>query len=658
MIERSRRAIARRLAEKLKPRPRITGLEYAEQYGYVTGGAESRGKWHTRPYQRDWFLAVTDPMVECLVCQKPARVGWSEFVKIGFVQFFCHWRPSKIMLVQPTDDEVKKYSREDIDPLFDPVDGAPCLRGLLSNRKSKTTHANTYNFKQLSNGALIDIRNAATPKSMRRVERGVIGIEEPAAFDKIKEGDAIDLILKRAGTINNPFFTIGGTPVEPNDYMDQSFKKGDQQYRYYPCPHCRTYQQLAWDRFIKEGPDAGKVECIGCDQLIEYRHLRRMDDEAGWACPLGLDRSRQILRDGMPVWRSQQVGVGASYHRDAAWTEIVQRYANALAQLKMGNPDPMQTFHNTDLGVPWEDSITSKLTAEGLSLRRQDTGAGNGYLAGTVPNGVLMVTAGADVQGGGETEDQRLVVSFWGWGHGEEAWHLGHFEIDGDPQQAATLDQLDELAAHQWVREDGRVLRMALGGIDDGGLSTHEVRNWCRTRASTWAPMKGNGRSKAKELVSRGTMVDINWRGQLIKRGVKIYIVDYDESVTLLRNRLRVEQPGPRYLHFGEAASDQFLAELFPWKRRPQRDSRGQTTYRWTLPRGEHDEGGDCTRMAYAALQVMARRYTRGTMWDQLERSLGGGTQAEAALPLASAGGGSGSRASGGLFSGLSHFTR
>ena len=620
MIERNVRKIAQSLAKKLKPRPRITGLEYAERYGYVTGNAENRGKWFTRPYQRDWFLATTDPHVECMVCIKPARVGWSEYVKIGFIQYFSHWRPSKIMVVQPTDDEVKKYSREDVDDLFDSVNGAPCLKGLLSKQKSKSTNANTYNFKQLNNGALIDLRNAATPKSFRRVERGKIAIEEPAAYDQLKEGDTLELIFKRAGTVADPFFTIGGTPVVPNDYMDQSFKKGDQQYRYYPCPHCGTYQQLAWERFIKEGPDAGKVQCENCPDPIEYRHLRTMDERAGWACPLGLDRSRQILRNGLPVWRSQQVGVGMSYHPDAEWSRIVQRYNNALEQMKLGNPDPMQTFHNTDLGVPWEDSITSKLTAEGLSARRQDVGAGNGYQAGVVPNGVLLITAGVDVQGGGDTEDQRLVITFWGWGRGEEAWHLGHFEIDGDPQKVETLEQLDRFANQRWTREDGAMLKLSLGGIDDGGYATHEVREWARTRTATWAPMKGDGKGRNSELVSKGTMVDINRRGQVLKKGVKLYIVDYDQSVTHLRNRLRVEQLGPRYLHLGEASSDQFLAELFPWKRKPIRNSSGQTTYRWVKPVGAHDEGGDCTRMAYAALQLVARRYNRATMWDQLAR--------------------------------------
>jgi phage terminase large subunit GpA-like protein len=97
-----------------------------------------------------------------------------------------------------------------------------------------------------------------------------------------------------------------------------------------------------------------------------------------------------------------------------------------------------------------------------------------------------------------------------------------------------------------------------------------------------------------------------------------------------LQGRLRCETPGPGYLHFGQAvgdsfpggSTDQFLGELFPWRRVPNRD---KTEYRWEKPRESRDEGGDCTRYAYAVLQLVARRYALGTMWDQLENRLAKG---------------------------------
>jgi len=220
-------------------------------------------------------------------------------------------------------------------------------------------------------------------------------------------------------------------------------------------------------------------------------------------------------------------------------------------------------------------------------------------------------------------------VTFWGWGRGEEGWHLGHFEIDGDPQQAETLAQLDQIAATKWRRDDGMEVRLSMGCIDDGGIATQEVRDWCRSRTAQWVPVKGDG-GKNKSLLSRGTPVDINRKNQTVsKKGVLLYRVGYDASVNHLQGRLRVERPGPSYLHLGMAATDQFLAELFPWKRMPKRNN-GQISYSWVMPRGAHDEGGDCTRYAYAALQLVMRRYNRATMWDQLEAQL---TAAPAAKP-------------------------
>jgi phage terminase large subunit GpA-like protein len=74
-------------------------------------------------------------------------------------------------------------------------------------------------------------------------------------------------------------------------------------------------------------------------------------------------------------------------------------------------------------------------------------------------------------------------------------------------------------------------------------------------------------------------------------------------------------------MHLGQCSSDQFLDEIFPWKRRAKA-VKGFTQYEWHLPNGSRDEGGDCTRMAYAALLLVARRYAQGRMWDQLEAQL------------------------------------
>ena len=615
--------LTQEILKGFKPPPRLRLSEYADEFAVMTGPAAERGQWRTLPYQRQILDAFTDSKVETVAIMKSARIGWTKCLGV-VVQFFSHQDPCPVMIVQPVKEDAEGYSKEEIKPLFEDT---PALRGLICESKARNTASNTILLKQLANGGLIDIVNAASGRSFRRKSRKVVLFDEVDAYPKLDEGDPIKLGRNRADYYWDRKIALGGTPIFAGGKTEEWFLRGDQRRYFVPCPHCEAFQVLRWEQMRKEGPEAGQYECENCLELIPHSKKRWMVERGEW---------RATAESQMPGLVSFHIWAGYSYSPAAEWEALVREYQEAMEAMRRGDPDAMQTFHNTVLGVPWEDTLSGKLTGDGLAKRRMNTAAGNGYAVATVPEGVLAITAGVDVQGGGGTVGERLVVTIWGWGRGEEGWHLGHWEIDGDPQQPDTLAQLDQLASTAWQREDGAVLRLAKGGIDDGGIATQEVREWCRTRASIWVPMKG-APQKGKPLLGRGTPVDVNRKNQAVtKRGVLLYHVGYDASVHHLQGRLRNEQVGPGYLHLGEAATDQFLDELFPWKRMPRRD-KGQTTYHWVLPPGSRDEAGDCTRYAYAALQLMARRYSRATMWEQLGKELEEGREQ---LVLGGAGGG------------------
>jgi phage terminase large subunit GpA-like protein len=241
-----------------------------------------------------------------------------------------------------------------------------------------------------------------------------------------------------------------------------------------------------------------------------------------------------------------------------------------------------------------------------------------------IPTGVLLLTDGVDVQGGGGTVGERLVYTLWGWGRGEEGWHIAHFDIEGDPQQPEVWEQLDEMSQKAWVRQDGGTMKVSLGGIDHGGLSSKAVADFCSTRPARWVAMKGSG-AKDLPIIEIGKPMEVNRKNKRVTKGAKIYNMGYIASVNHLKGQLKAEQPGPRYLHFGTA--DAFLGELFPWKWAPKLKT-------WIRPPGTRDEGGDCTRMAYAALLLVARRYAQGRMWDQLEAQLGSAQAPQPQKPL------------------------
>jgi terminase, large subunit len=600
--------LTRQILAGFRPPPRLRLSEYADQFSVMTGSAAEKGQWRTLPYQREILDSFTDPTVETVAIMKSARVGWTKMLGVA-VQFYSHQDPSPVMIVQPVKEDAEGYSKEEIKPLFEDT---PALRGLISESKARNTASNTILLKQLANGGLIDIVNAASGRSFRRKSRKVVLFDEVDAYPKLDEGDPIKLGRNRADYYWDRKIALGGTPIFAGGKTEEWFLRGDQRRYYVPCPYCQQMQVLRWEQMEREGIGAGSYRCENCTELIPHSKKRWMVERGEW---------RPTAVAQMPGLRSYHLWAGYSYSPAADWGVLVREHSEALEAMRRGDPDAMQTFHNTVLGLPWEDTLTGKLTGDGLAQRRQKTAAGNGYPIGTVPDGVLLITAGVDVQGGGGTVGERLVLTVWGWGRGEEGWHLGHWEIDGDPQQPETLAQLDQIAQTTWRREDGKTLRLTLGGIDDGGIATQEIREWCRTRATRWVPMKG-AHQKGKPLIGRGVAVHVNRKNQAVtKKGVLLYHLGYDASVHHLQGRLRNEQPGPGYLHLGEAATDQFLDELFPWKRMPKRD-KGQTTYHWVLPAGSRDEGGDCTRMAYAAMQLVCRRYNRATMWDQLEAAL------------------------------------
>ena len=604
--------LTRWILGNFQPPPRSKLSNYADEFAVMTGNAAEKGQWRCLPYQRQILDAFTDPTVETMAIMKSARIGYTKILGV-VVQYFSHQDPCPVMIVQPVKEDAEGYSKEEIKPLFEDT---PVLRGLISESKARNTTSNTILLKQLSNGGLIDIVNAASGRSFRRKSRKVVLFDEVDAYRRLDEGDTIKLGRNRADYYWDRKISIGGTPIFKDGKTEEWFLRGDQRRYFVPCPFCNTFQVLRWPQMIKEGQHAGSYECENCTEPIPHSKKRWMVERGEW---------RPTAVSQQPGLVSFHIWAAYSYSPAADWLVLVREHNEALGAMRRGDPDAMQTFHNTVLGEPWEDTISTKLTGDELGKRRANTAAGNGYPIDTVPDGVLLITVGVDRQGGGGTVDERLVVTLWGWGRGEEGWHLGHFEIDGDPEHADTLSQLDAVAETKWRRADGREIRMTLGGIDDGGSPSYEMRKWCLSRGGKWVPMKGSGVAD-KPLIGKGSPVEIDRKNKAVAtkaaRGVLLYELGYESSIKQLQARLRVDNPGPGYLHLGEAASDQFLAELFPWKRIPNRKG-GQVSYHWDKPAGSHDEAGDCTRMAYAALQLVARRYNRATMWDQIEASLG-----------------------------------
>lgn len=599
--------------EGLRPEQLGTVWQWADRYRVLGGvGCPEPGPWRT-----DRTPHLREPM-ECLSARSPWRrvvlkfgsqTGKTE-VGLNWLGYIIHWRPAPTLLVQPTLEMAKRLNRQRLEPL---LRDTPELASRIPPPRTRDS-GNTA-FLKVFPGGLFVLTGANSASSAQSMPAANLFADEVSSYplEIDDKGDPLENFESRTATFRNGKTLITSTTGEEGacritwEYRNRS----DQRQRHVPCPACGGFQVLVWSQFKWDRPN-GEVlyECMHCGERFEERHKARFLADAIWQPSAKGDGKTAGFH--LPSWYSP---LGLGYE----WGEIRDQFLRAKEDRIL-----LKGWINKRAAEAWRDDIENAFTVDGLAKRRQDTAAGNGYPADTVPSGVLLITAGVDVQGGGGSMGERLVVTLWGWGRGEEGWHLGHWEIHGDPQQQEVWAQLDAVAATRWRTEDGRELLLARGGIDDGGHAPQAVRTFCKTRMRLWVPMKGSG-TEGRPLIGKGTPIDVDSRNRTVSkpsRGLLLYTIGTNASILHLQGRLRNDTPGPGYLHLGQAATDQFLAELFPWKRRAKQ-VKGFTRYEWHLPAGEHDEGGDCTRMAYAALQLVARRYNRASMWDQLEASAG-----------------------------------
>ena len=119
---------------------------------------------------------------------------------------------------------------------------------------------------------------------------------------------------------------------------------------------------------------------------------------------------------------------------------------------------------------------------------------------------------------------------------------------------------------------------------------------YCKLRRNERVyPIKGSS-LKAKELVARPT--DKN------AYRVRLYSVCVDTAKELIYSRLRIQTPGPGYVHMPEWVDEEYLAQLTAEKKLWKHVKGRGSTAEWTKLR-ERNEALDLTVYCLAALHIL-----------------------------------------------------
>lgn len=548
--------------ERLAPPPKLTVSAWADRYRVVSSYSAEPGRWHTdrTPYLRELMDVFTDPTVNEVVFQKCARIGGTE-AGLNVVGYFIAQDPSPILIVQPTVDDAKDFSKEQLAPT---IADTPALASRVRDPRSRDS-GNTVQAKVFAGGGLYLV-GANSPRGFRRRTARVVVLEEIDGYPMSAgtEGDPIRLAMRRAATYGfRRKVYLNSTPtLRGLSRIEEAFLRSDQRRYHVPCPECGHAQVLVWANLRYTDLPEPHYACEGCGALIPEERKFQMMAAGRWV------KGAESKVAGFHI--------NALYSPWVSWGELVEEWHEAQHDVTK-----LQVFVNTVLGETWEDR-GGGLDPKALESRREAFPA-------DVPEWVGLLTAGVDVQ------DNRLALVIRGWGANEESALIEERDLDGDPTRAEVWRALDERLLLPRATPSGRVLTVHACGVDTGH-HTESAYAYCKARWNRRVyALKGSANPGAPLAPRR---YSVNNKGR-----VRLFLIGTNAAKDLIYGRLKIATPGPGYYHFTAEASDNYFTELTA-EQVVREQVNGRWLRRYKLPRGARNERLDCEVYALAALYL------------------------------------------------------
>lgn len=592
-------------AAGLRPETQLTVSEWADAHRRLPKKSSAEpGPWRTArtPYLREIMDCLsTTSEVEEIVFMKSAQVGGTEAL-LNAMGYVIDHAPGPMIVIQPTVELAKRFSRQRVDPL---ITVTPRIASKVADSRARDS-GNTMLGKEYPGGQLV-LTGANSAVGLRSMPAQYAFMDEIDGYpvDVDEEGSPIALVEARQRTFSRKKTAKVSTPtIAGRSAIESAFEESDQRLYHVPCPDCGEMQplvfgQLTWTR-LGLPPERAVYECRACFYQIQSHQKTEMLARGEWRAE-----------------KPERTGKVRGYHLNAlyapvgwmSWGDIATQFVKVHK-----DPEKYRVFINTVLGEVW----TAKGEApawESLQRRRE------AYAISTVPQGVLFLTAGVDVQ------KDRVVYEVVGWGRGKRSWSVDYGELPGD---TADLDggpwaQVDELLERSFPHAGGTMMPIRMLAVDSG-YNTQTVYGWARKYPlNRVAAVKGQDHGGL--LVGSPTPVEITDRGRKLKRGGRMWPVCVNIAKSELYGWLRLEMPTdgdppPGFCHFPEYG-DEYFRQLTAEQLVPHRTRKGFIRLEWELIPGRQNHVLDARVYARAAAFLAGLDRFTESDWAARERMLG-----------------------------------
>ena len=453
MYEKTRNMIKECL-RVLKQPPLVSVLEWANQYRVLdTTSSKEVGQFNVErtPYMLEIYEQITKGSTKQVTLMMAAQLAKSELI-INIILRYAHLEPCPMLIVQPTDEMARSFSKERLQPAI--------THSVLSNiikDPNKKDSGNTVTHKMFPGGFIALVGANSPAKLAARPIRNIF-LDEVDRYPKSagNEGSPILLAKKRTSTFDDiTKHIITGTPtLKGSSEIEDEYNNSSQAEWYIPCPNCKKEQTYNWGqiKFEQDGTNIRMV-CSHCGKEFREKEWKRNNSKTGKWIHKFPEKTFNL---------GYRLSALASPFR--SWESIVQEWL----EIK-GDVEKLKAFINTVLAETFEEEYKGKLDAKKLIKRTREKYS-------YIPDKVLLLTAGVDIQ------DGWIAIEIVGWGAGYESWGIAYYTLTGNMNQSDIWNRLDEILNREFSYKNGDKLKIYSACIDTGGHYTQNVYDFVSPR--------------------------------------------------------------------------------------------------------------------------------------------------------------------------------
>jgi phage terminase large subunit GpA-like protein len=576
-----------RIVERIRAPLRLKISEWAEKEARVLkpGGAVDRFNLEHFPWERDMLDDPLNPKASEIVWVMASQTGGKTICIILIVEFFIVQRPTGIQVVYPTLDSAKKWMRKKFIRL---TRVTPCMKGLLKEPRERSSESTTLD-RMFPGGDLTAI-GAESTTAFRQESKEVVIEDELDNYKMTEEGDPEELAARATITFSEGFTLKASSPTlsgfsriwnrfEGNEEL--GIVSTDKQYYHVPCPACGLMQHLKWAQFkfsftaeeyekaLKLMPSwprgvqspkskvQGQTGPQSGDTIRDTKRTVYVCENAGCGCWWTDDMRQRAIRSGHPA-HPEVHGQRAGWVATAAFNGVIGRHLNGFYRLvgrkrgfvnlhhefaegflksAAGGRDKLMAWTNMTQAMPFSEKF-GQVEWHPLMKRAEEFSVylREGKPELELPEEVMMLGFGADVH------PDRVEIGVVGFGDQEETWWIDKSVVWGNFDLPEMQERVNLALLRKWHHPVLGDMGLTCGGMDCGHQTKIKaVYRFCRAHRArnVWA-VKGSPVPNAPVYTAAQEKRFGIWRLNLGTDTLKTTIFD----------RLAVDEPGARYIHF------------------------------------------------------------------------------------------------------------